>query len=652
MPRDRINNHVRARGEKPHPFFANNNGPHQFNRYFYLRVGKVLAIDVDRYRMKVEWMQGAGSPAWMPMSMPYSGPAGIIGAVPEEQSFVICGYYDVGLGKGSPFPLAYIPAALAKALQYNTSKLKPDQIANEDDNEVFRRFRQMSEGDVAVISALGGQIFVNNDVEISDSLLDSILIRQSDQSIISTSLNNFVFADGVSISSGPIMRNNLNIYDINGNRLEDRPGRLVTLEDGREAIYVVPFADQEEGINFETQYYPEYRVSVDEISDGNLDLNEINSDAPLSKRDPIVSLVMGNYAGAIDSDPDYGKILRPVVFSGRNDKQGKFDLVQCAQNKGQDEVSSLGLAYALNFHKSNAFFGVDKEGQYFVVLGKSRGDPSNKGRSMNVLALGSKKEVWGVDAAGISSDYVAQGGVKLDIGAAGPQEQGRSIDIRTDSGAYFEYGAADESGFAKNEVIGGDQKAYTDGDKEETVEGDSTLTISGLKTEKVLGSARQEVQTDFTIDILGVSSERVVKEKQCQFGSRSTTISGDDELTIQKGNRTETFQITGSKKTEFTPPTPGGIEESIFAGNRTIDIKTGNFEVSITAGSVEIANKIGSLSIGTTGNVELKGGLKVSIDAAKVDIGKSPVGKVITTTHLDYVTGAQLVSVQTVKAGP
>lgn len=652
MPRDRINNHVRAPGEQPHAVFSNFNGPNKFNRYFYLRIGRIVAVDVDRYRMKVEWLQGAGSPGWMPISMPYAGPAGIIGMVPEEHSFVICGYYDTGLGKGSPFPLAYVPGALAKSLEYNTSKITPDQLTNEDDNEVFRRFREMSEGDISIVSSLGGQIFTNSNVEISDSLLDSILLRYSDQSIISTSLNNFVFADGVSISSGPIMRNSLNIYDVNGERLSDVPGRLVALEDGREVVYVVPFAQQSDEINYETQYYTEYRVSVDEIADGNLDLNDVNSDVPGSKRDPIVSLVMGNYVGAQEIDADYGRILRPVVFTGPNDKNGTFDLVQCAQNKGQDEVSSLGLAYALNFHKSNTFFGVDKQGQYFVVLGKSSGDPSNKGRSMNVRALGSKKEVWGVDFAGISSDYVAKGGIKLDIGAATPAEQSRSIDLRTDSGVYYEYGAADESGYAKNESVGGNQLLYTDGTKEETVDGDSTLTISGLKTEKVLGSERREVQTDYTIDILGVSSERVIKEKQCQFGSRTTTINGDDELTIQKGNRVETFQLTGSKEVKFTPPTPGGISESIFAGNRSIDIKTGNFEVSITAGSVEIANNIGSLKIGTTGSVELKGGLKAAVKAAKVELGNSPIGKVITTTHLDYVTGAQLVSTQTVKAGP
>jgi hypothetical protein len=364
MGYDRINRIIRGQGEEPHAVFSNYSGRRRRNRYFYLRTGKVVAVDLDRYRMKIEWLQGAGSPNWMPISLPYAGPAGVFGAVPEEQSFVICGYYDTGLGKGDPFPLVYLPSGLAKALEYNTSKLNPDPIATEDTNEVFRRFRDMDEGDMIMMSSLGGIVFVNKNVEIKDALKDSIILRNADQSIIATSLNNFMFADGASVSAGPIIRNAIQLYDSDGARIENAPvcALEVPFEGGQSAKFIVPFGAIVNDANYETEFYSEYRVTVDELCDRQLDINDINEGVSTSVRDPLVSLVLGNYVGAIDNNKqsmkNYGRILRPVfTLDDRGSFKG-FSFLECSQQKGQDEVSSLGLAYALDFHQSSSFIEI------------------------------------------------------------------------------------------------------------------------------------------------------------------------------------------------------------------------------------------------------------------------------------------------------
>ena len=643
-----------SKGEQPHEVFRNFHGANQYNRYFYIRVGEILEIDYDRYRMKIQWTTGSGSPAWIPISFPYAGPSGCMGSIPEEHSLGIFGFYDEGHGKGAPLLLSYLPPAMSASLQHNAVKFNPDAIPNEDENIVQYRFRKLSEGDMIMSSSLGGQILVNGNVEVSDAMHDSILFRQSDQSIINTSLNHFIFADGASVHAGAIIRNKANIFDAQGKRIENINTREITTPDGRDVIYMVPFGAS---IEYDTQFYTEYRVDVDERGDGILDTNDINGYSATTRRDPIVTMVMGNYAGAKQDNKRYGVMLRPVLFSSRTDKVGKFDLIQCSQKKGADEIANLGLAYALHFHKSGTFLGVDKEGHYYMNLGASMSNPLGNGRSMSILAQGNLKEIWGFEAdSGNSWDFVARGGVKWDIGAHNTKEKTRSIDIRTSSGAYYEYGANDESGSAKAETVFGNASEYVQGYKTIEVGQEYNLTVDGLKTERIRGSANSEFNVDNTVNVLGVFTEIAVKEKQCRFGQRKTTIStGSDELTIVKGNLEETIQTFGNRMT--TIQGKGNIEESITVGDRTTTIKLGNCEIDILKGDITIKTKIG--------NVEMDGGLKASllgkvktiVKAASVLIGNGPAKSGMVTgagpmpSHFDYVTGAPIKGLPTVKAG-
>lgn len=639
------------RGEKPHEILTKY-GKDKLNRYFYLKVGEVLEIDYKLYRAKIRWLQDAGSPNWIPISFAYCGPAGCMGGLPEEHSIVICGYYNEGHGKGSPLIISYLPAALSVGVEYNRLKFMPDQISNEDINEIDYKFRNLSEGDMIMASSLGGQILVNNSTEISDENQDSIWLRSGDQSIISTSLNNFIFADGASVSAGIAIRNNMNIFNPDGSRIPNINARETTLSDGRMIIYIVPFGDR---IEYDTQYYTEYRVDVDEKGDGFLDSNEINSSSPLSTRDPIVTMAMGNYIGADDKSNKYGTILRPVLFSSLSDKAGSFDLIQCAQNKGVDEVSNLGLAYALHFLKSGAFMGVDKEGHYYINLPASISNPLGSGRSMSILAQGNLKEIWGsAGKDGNSWDLTTKGGIKWDVGTHGPIEKTRSMDIRTDSGAYIEIGGEDDDGFAKTERIFGNVSSEINGDKTDRVSGTESRTIGGGKDDHIMGSASYRIDVDNTINVLGVFTETVIKEKQCRIGQRKTTItSGNDELTVIGGDIQETIKTFGNRKTDIL--VTGNIEENITTGNRKTSVKLGNYEVKVTTGGIDIKTSVGTVSIsGTT--VDVKGQVTLNLTAPVVNIGQGPRGGVVTgvpgvPSHFDYTTGSPLKGALTVKAG-
>jgi hypothetical protein len=503
-----------------------------------------------------------------------------------------------------------------------------------------------------ISSPHGGQILTSDSVEISDSMQDSIIIRYSDQSIISSSVNNFIFADGVSVRAGIAIRNSLNLFNNDGSRIEGLNGRETSLPDGREVIYMVPFGRR---IEYDTQFYAEYRVEVDEIADNVLDSNDITGTGALSTRDPVVSLVMGNYIGANENNQNYGQILRPVLFGSRDDIVGNFSLVQCVQNKGLDEVTTLGLAYALHSLKSGTFIGIDKEGHYYMNLSGSIANPLGGGRSMSVLAQGNLKEIWGQAAEdGNSWDLTTKGGIVWNVGRHNPRKLSRSVEIKTDSGIYIEAVSADEEGRARQDISYGDAYEYVNGTKTEVITDTHDITISGLREEHIMGSASSKYDVDKAVNVQGVFSEVAVKEKQCRFGRRKTAITnGNDELEITKGDLTEDIKF-GNRKTSIIT---GNIEQTITAGNYKTSIVKGDYEVSVGIGNVTIKTGIGDINISAKKNIEISALIKAVFKGLKTELGTSPGGGVVigagtAPTHYDFVTGSPLRGALTVSGGP
>jgi hypothetical protein len=180
--------------------------------------------------------------------------------------------------------------------------------------------------------------------------------------------------------------------------------------------------------------------------------------------------------------------------------------------------------------------------------------------------------------------------------------------------------------------------------------------VNGLKTEHILGSSTSKVDTDLSVSVMGISTEIAIKEKQCKFGTRKTTITnGDDELTMMKGDITETIMTFGNRKTTLIGP--GDIQEIITTGDRSTTIITGDYEVTVAAGNVNVRTAAGTVKVSGT-SVELLGTTGVEVKGPTVQLGFGPTGGVVTGTggdnvpsHFDYVTGSPLKGAATVKAG-
>jgi hypothetical protein len=658
---------IYGKGEQPSNLFNQFYGSNRFNRYFYSQIGRVVDVDYDRYKIKVEWLDGGGSPEWFPISFPYVGPASQMGAMPEIGAFAICTYIkESETGKGVPLSAAaFLPVALQGALEHNSVRRLPDSLSTEEDNLFFLKFRKLIKGDMIMSSQYGGEILVNRDVEVKDGFGDCFLLRSSDQSIIMTSLNHFVFTNGVAMSAGPIIRNKMQgIFDASGNRIPNGLARELSLSDGRDNIYVVPIG---QNIQEGTLFYSEYRLDVDEITDGTIDINDINQQSVASNRDPIVSLIMGNYAGHDDLSPNLGKMLRPMLFSSPTDTEGYFSLLECAQNKGVDEVSKIGVAFAVHLLKNGGFMGFDKEGHYYLNMNASTSaNPMGAGRSMSMLAQGSLKEIWGSTAdTGNSWDLSTKGGIQWDIGRHNGRRNNRSIDIRTSNGVNLDIQGDDQlstpeamfngsdtvvSGFAYRASVGGNQKIEVQGSETLQVSGESSLIVDGLRVER-LNAATYQYQGNKSENCGDTYSQVVVKEMQGNFGKRKDMVKQGQELTVLTGDIKETIQTFGSRKTNITK---GNIEEIIIAGDKKINIITGNYKVSVGAGGIDI-KALGSAKLTGLKGVTIQG-LKTDIKSATVNLGVLPLkGGVVTglpgtPSTTCYITGIPPRGSLTVKA--
>jgi hypothetical protein len=658
---------IYSNGEQPSELFSQQYGANKFHRYFYTKVGKILDIDYERYKIKVEFQDGSGSPDWFPISFSYVGPASQCGAMPEIGALVLCSFVREGMsGKGTPLAGAYLPVALQAALEHNVIKRLPDSLPTEEDNLFFMKFRRLQKGDMIMSSQFGGELFINRDIELRDGLNDSILMRSSDQSIIMTSLNNFMFANGVVVSAGPLIRNKVQgIFDAEGNRIPNQLFHELGLVGGKDNIYIVP---KGQSIEENSLFYSEYRVDVDEITDGSLDVNEINSHSVTTSRDPIVSMIMGNYAGHQDLSTNLGKMLRPSIFSTSKPTLGEFELIECSQNKGVDEVSKLGVAFAIHLLKTNGFLGFDKEGHLYINLNSSSSaNPLGAGKSMSLLGSGSLKEMWGKNADTANSwDLVTKGGIKWTIGNHNAKGQTRSIDISTTKGIKIEAldndalpepelmypnSSTTVTGYAYRSDVYGNQKVIVGGNETLQVSGESSLIVDGLRHEEIRGAASSHIIGNKSINVTEIYTQVVLKEMQGRFGKRKESVINGQTLTIDAGDMVETIKTFGNKKTAITK---GNIEETIFVGDKRVTIITGNYKVKVGAGGIDIS-AAGSAKLTGLKGVTIQG-LKTNINSATVSLGALPVkGNVVTglpgvPSTFCYISGLPPRGSMTVKA--
>jgi hypothetical protein len=629
-------------------------------------VGWVEEVDEDRYTMSVETYGGFGKLEDISVSQPFAGTNCYMAGMPQIGSVVVLANND-----GNYIPLCYLPNYV-HALDAKNVRVYPEGINLPQANELMYKFPKLRKGDMAFSSGDGAEIIIGERL-VAKQYANELVIDGSMDHMISTSLNNFVFAAGIWRNSGIITRN---LYDDTDEDSSFAVTKTVGESSHRTRLQLEPNGNR---------FFSEYLLEVEDIVSDYAPRNEVNSGLADNDRNPAAIFAMGNLVGNNASRDTYGQVLRVGLFNSPEDDEGQFTFETLT---GEDALR-YGMAVSLfapnrRNPEKGGFIGIDKEGHIYQYAPSATCGGIGKGRSISVVALGSKKEIFGKESKyGNSWDMSTSGGIRWVVGKHnernGNPYSNRSIDIRTRSSVFYMYGGDDPKvydfedsskevedlrKYGKIEKVDGKERNEVDGGRETIIRSSDKLQIEGMRQESIAGAYTVNVGQDMNIAVASVFSEKVTKEKQETFGSRLTVItSGDAELEIKSiiGNIKETISKVGSKSTKITA---GNIEESIKVGSKKVSIITGDSNTEIKTGSHYMSTKSGNISVSTKiGTFEAKSTIKASLVAslagsATVEGGsislkskEKLMGGVVTDkTHFDYITGAPLVGSKTVKA--
>jgi len=640
----------------------------------------VTQYDSRKNTIHVNRFNGQGPVFNVSLTQPFSGTNSYITGIPDVGSVVVLG--DI---MGKYYPLAYLPIYEA-GLEAKYIKKWKDTVTVAGKNDYFFRYKRMAPGEIAIGSSYGAEMYLNEHLKLEDGAGDEILLRRYDHSVINTSVNNYKFAGGVWSNAGIIYRNALESSNTDEGQFAVRE----TNPEGKNQYLLV--SDREEGLA--NRYYSEYLVEVESQAFKVPPANDVNTDSDGETRIPSAVLAMGNFVGNSPNKlSTYGKLLGVQLFKSPDDIGGIFNLAPMSG----EAANTYGIKLALyapsdRNYEIGTFMGVDKEGHYYQYIQSASGGGLGTGRSISILADGSKKEQLGQESAiGNSWDLTTQGGIRWVIGnhsARDDRYKEKSIDIRTTKGIFTYYGAPPEdlqnryvltqvldssktvnntAAYKKVEIVNGRERNEINGNKESTISGSDIAVITGGKDVRMGESYNLKMGKGMNVTVQDTYSVNVSAQKLENFASRKTTVTkGDSELTVAlqagNGNILETIECNGNKETVLTK---GDITESILTqGNREFRTTTGNFLANIsTKGDITLKTKSGNAQISTLqgdldlrtrlGNATLESSITSKVKGLKVVLeGRTGgAGGVITArTHKDYITGAFLVGSTTVTA--
>lgn len=642
--------------------------------------GTVVSVDTDKMLMDVELMGDRRGDLLMGVmiTQPYAGNASYFSAVPEVGTNLV-----LVVTENWVFPITYIPNYNLALNKEHVELWDSDAIGSvQPNNDRFYKFRKIGEGEVSIGGKHGAGMHVGSDITLSTSHGDNIRVREEDNSIISSSHNNYVFASGVWSNSGVVQRNLMKHVgtDIGSFAVEDKHPGGSNMD-----LVAVNNASNPD-------YFTEYRVEVSDTGKRDMPENDVVRSPIDQPRTPAAVFSLGNFVGNNSHFEDtYGFVLKPTVFTDYDDRDGEFvfDVLT------GDEPRSIGMSFSLfspNRRDGNkgAFFGADKEGHFYHYLPAGSGGGIAQGRSMSLLALGSKKEKWGSDSVyGNSWDLITDGGVRWDIGHHNEHDRNPhkklSMDVSTSSGVFFKYGINHELGYLRDfddstkpignirkykkiEVVEGFERKHIAMTRETIIGGSEKKEVSGKIDTSVGGGTSLSVGDSYSINIGNCSYEKVSNEKQEGFGSRTTKVTGGAStlymLPFKPGVRSDIREFILGMGGKLTTLTTGGIREIVTGvGSRSFFSPSGSYSATLGTGNVSMKTGVGNISLQTAAGVavvsstvamKLSAGPGInSISGTIINLKSNPImGGVITTrSHFDYVTGAPLMGSKTVRAG-
>lgn len=537
------------------------------------------------------------------------------------------------------------------------------------DQTLRHRFRQLNPGEHLTSSVDGAEMFLDRGVHLLSRSLNEFLLRDADETAVLRSLNAFTslasgrykqglversallfdndvvvlsetgavpeeYNAGVYPGEYPTAEGDVRVYRgrdelINANLLDEqgRPFNLVNqfnafpyqlLPDGRKHHLVTDHGGKaDDSPPGEYDIFVEDRLEMPHKSDGvaevTREVDGFDADQRRFYIERVFGTVVGNDPYDLRERPQYGKVLRPVIFSNIPDGVGSARArLEICDPKHYD---SLAAAYLYRMRPpakeargefgNDLMFAHDKDGCYYANLpASSSNNPLGAGWSMLANLEGGLKATIGSNAQGDSIDIQCDGAVRIRPGRSRKDGTGLALDIA--SSFQLVARGRDFNG------ISWFRRAL--GDSVEQADGNETRITKGSRLDRVDGAIRQET------------------------GRKSVHVSGGYSLKSGKGAEEV---IIGLRKMTITPDLDGGgfsrqilgtpgqaaDEEVIAAGGKSLDILGGSYDITIVGGDLS-ASVVGKVKLDALGgNFEATSVVQVLVrGTAGVDIQSQASG--------------------------
>ncbi len=682
----------------------------EFDQTKFTKIGVITRVDYEAGYVDIDWLEGRGSTASLiHLPLAHASLRSSIRGMPEEGSVVVCGWTRQSQTWEDPVILSFVDLNLQTLINnYLLRNKKTPEFLTQIKtirekigyNVTRGKRRKIYPGEIQVESTQGAELYLDEDVYLSDSKLNEIEIRSADKSIRMSANQLYTLTRASRTWNGMITREPVNgVFAF----------QPTTLPNGQKIQFVT---DLQNPLHVGGRAFTEHRTELYETSDGILKASEVNAGYDVNPLAPYLTFVLGTLVGNDKTDTSkYAKVLRPQIFGTPIATEVALDYLECTP----EEYSTL--ASVLSFkQQSRVQIDIDKEGHLFTFFPASSGKhPLGPGRSWEAGFEGSVKFVVGAENINNQSLFLdTKGGIKAAIGY---DKQGLSTNITTTKGMHTEIMAPANDGNAYFLKTKGQYQTIIDGNYNTEVTGDYLVTVHGKYKVQSLGTREESYVNDKNNLYGGAYKKIVIKDMQEQIGNnRNTQIAGGlerapgistpalpleitDALLLTTGSRDEKYLngnlkrtlLLGNEETDIvagnikenlvlgskqTSVVTGNIEESIVtgnsteaitAGNKSISVTTGNITIEVTAvGNINIKTSVGAVSVSSLAQtvdisgaltVSIKSGVKLNLSGPLVDIGQLPVrGGIVTglpgpgISHLDYLTGLPLSGSKTVSA--
>ena len=665
-----------------------------------LKIGIITRVDEINMKADVRVLTGGGDRFELDLTQGMCGPRSFWGGVPEKNATVILGYRRVHKQLYDAMILGYIPVGNKSGLRFDPfSPVRPSDLTTAEDKAdaaktfgpTFRYKRlKIRPGDCGGMSSSGSEFVLSKDVRMCNRAGDLIELRDSERSIVMQAVHKVDSVSGVFKLSGPIRRGSfwlpLDIFKADGRTLRDdttryygrdelesagpnpnRGGKYnyastsgviqdvindsvnfppITLANGRRYHYTPTMPDVSvEDPDGGAYAYVEDRVELFHTSDLTQEVrNEIDGFQMDYRRAVYIERVMGSIIGndAISTvgQRQYGKVLKPKVFSNFRESDGMFTLEEVPRMPDLESITTAG-AYMLRIRPPR---GVDKQQCVFAI--------SKQGKVFADIP-GSGVEDPGYGAKNVSADILLRGALKMSVGAASPDNTSIQLDcvggILLNIGHFTDgpyagkgiqlnskcaFGMVCEGGGGSGEDGNTAYSLQTMGDAEFAYSGEVRELVHAAKKTTVSGAAQLEcdrnlinAHSGFTLNCGEINTlasgksqyqyAQMVTETVVTGGKLSTVMAGALVQNVSAGAATYN---TLAGATLFNNPA-GAFTITVGAGAISTTTGSGAIALSTGAGAMSLAAGAGAVSVVAGLALSLTSGVMCSILAPQIMLG-------------------------------